>query len=278
MGTNDLKPPPYEVILDWLSFTLPGRSARFNGNQLEYITQVILQEYNQFDGIKAAKEFSRRPYTMAIPFLQGMIYYSDNPKVNHVLIEISGQGMQQLRDVGEDYNVCMKAYLDAINITRVDVAVDLETDTRPEDFTQHIAKRWTDVTRRKSETGETVYIGSMKSDRYCRVYRYEPPHERAHLLRVEMVHRKKYGREVMNQWLQQHPRDEFAAMCANPYGFQHHDWQLHSDDKIRSYRTDTKMSATTLWLQKSVIPAILKVREKLGDEHPIFEELRSALP
>lgn len=108
------------------------------------------------------------------------------------LIELCGQACWELRDrealtplLKETHTRC----------TRIDVATDYEGEGVT--VFDLCADAWYahDLTHVffSSATGETRYIGSMKSDRFCRIYSYNEPHPRANVPRVELVYRGEYA-------------------------------------------------------------------------------------
>jgi len=117
------------------------------------------------------------------------------------------------------------------SVTRLDIATDIETDTDPRDFVlARVGARLKSHQTVVSPSGVTCYLGSPKSDRFARVYRYHEPHERAGLLRVEMVFRKQQAHHAAREWLRLGD-DEFAAQAGNIYGWTHEDW----DPKARRF-------------------------------------------
>lgn len=137
--------------------------------------------------------------------------------------EIGGKACAYLHASQRLQAVVLKA-LEVGNVTRLDIAVDMETDTDPRDFVeQRSNKRQKSVETAVSSTGTTCYIGSRKSDRYARVYRYNDPHPRADLLRCEMVFRGKHADIAARQWLAVGD-EELAARAGNIYGWEHPDF------------------------------------------------------
>ena len=109
-----------------------------------------------------------------------------------------------------------------------------------------------------SDTGETVYIGSRKSEQFVRIYRYSQPHPRAHLLRVEYVARKKTAKAIAAKVL----TDDLSSIYSWVVGkFSLPDAvgsdYAASDVSLEVYHKDT--SKTMLWLIKSVAPAMRRL-------------------
>lgn len=116
------------------------------------------------------------------------VYWSDK-SLDTVLVQHTGQACKRIENI--------MAYVDFVQprLNRLDIALDVQTDDTPERYfkayTGRLSKSW-----EESRTGQTFYLGSRKSDKLCRIYRYAPPHERAHLLRFEMQYRGEYARAI----------------------------------------------------------------------------------
>jgi len=115
-----------------------------------------------------------------------------HPLAAHFTLEVSGAHCGSIEalmpQVLADYADCL---------SRVDLAVDIDTVTTPLSFdAQCSPDRVNTRSKMSSSTGETVYIGSRSSERFVRVYRYKPPHPRIHLLRVEFQLKGDYARAL----------------------------------------------------------------------------------
>jgi len=111
-----------------------------------------------------------------------------------------------------------------------------------------------------SDTGETCYIGSKQSERFARVYRYFPPHPRAHLLRVEMVFRRDYAKQVAAT-LVEHGVSSVAKSAGKVFGWAHPIWDVDSAVEVDISVTSPEKNAgkTVSWLVRSVAPAIQRL-------------------
>lgn len=251
-----------DVKLDWLSFTVPvdnwdaENDLQATFTTVEALKHVIGEDgydllRGEGDGWTPGK--GRKPYSASLIGKGVRIFY--NHRVPHVLVEISGEGCarifsqlagsQLLQDVSE-------------RITRCDIAVDIETNISPSEFVTY-----RDGTRHKSfqhilsQTGETCYIGSQTSNRYCRVYKYEEPHPRAGLLRVEHVFRQEDARKVIAYGFERGVY-ALAQQCALVYGWKHEVWQLEpaSERELKAHRVERTEAGTLKWLLDSVVPAV----------------------
>jgi hypothetical protein len=156
-------------------------------------------------------------------------------------------------------------------LTRIDIAVDMETDVQPKEFAAaRENKRTKTSAEMHSETGETVYVGSMHSERYARVYRYAPPHPRSHLLRVEHVYRRDYAKTVGALVA----RETIRTVCASSaqlYGWCHplaDTWGKKVED-ITVPRPERNGGKTMVWLIRQCAPAFKKLVDEGAIEDPV---------
>lgn len=151
------------------------------------------------------------------------------------LVEHTGKGCDHLQERG----LLLKLISDQRdNLTRLDIATDILCDVRPPDF---VAERDASKTSAsgyvKSETGETCYIGSRKSDRTCKVYRYDGKHPRAAFLRIEYTYKRENARIVAKR-LETASVDEIALSSGQRYKWTHEVWKSASD---ATFRGDTSL-------------------------------------
>jgi len=172
----------------------------------------------------------------------------------HFTVEISGQGCELLHEQN-----LMGSILSRIHdrVTRIDIACDIETKTKPREFVSAMKhERMRSSGYQQSSTGETCYVGSQKSERYARVYRYNAPHPREHLLRIEHVFRRKDAKHVAYQCVE-NDLQAIAQACAVSFGWGHSDWQTVAVDDINlsPISGDRKGNNTVFWLVHSCASA-----------------------
>ncbi len=211
-----------------------------------------------FGGEWQKQERSRAPYTDAWVQSEGGITLFASPNLTHATIEISGQGCERLLENGELDNVMR---LCVLRVTRIDIACDIETLTRPLEFvekTNH--ERMRTSGHILSDTGETCYVGSQKSERYARVYRYNSPHPRSALLRVEHVFRKDYAKKVAEECASS-GIEAVAKAAGDAFGWAHRDWRpsLVDSPDISVTRERGNSGNTVFWLVNSVAPAFKRL-------------------
>lgn len=186
--------------------------------------------------------------------------YFDGAKADVSLFQISGTGCNYLRSEGRLDNV-LSDWHD--RVTRIDIAVDIETSCSVEGFARARSnQRFDNGGHERSASGETWYVGGYDSDRFSRVYRYNPPHPRSSFLRIEYVHRSKQAKHVLKSVLELGVF-EVAVRLGNTFGWLHEDYDLPSTmEKQRSAPTLKTFSNTQRWFLKTVIPAAEKMARR----------------
>lgn len=256
--------------IDWLTFTLRLDMSEDGdyANGIEKALDALLGRAllaTLFDGTTSPKQRGRAPYAdaWATAATDGSVLCTVYAGISlpHFCVEVGGKGCERLIELG-----VMERILDRVHgsVTRLDVACDIETMVAPTEFvgvTTHERMRSSGF--QKSETGETCYVGSQKSERYARVYRYFEPHPRAHLLRVEHVFRRENAK-VVAAAIVEHGIEACAASAGEVFGWGHAVWKPGVADvpEIAVVAPERGMGKTVSWLVTSVAPAFQRlVRE-----------------
>lgn len=254
--------------IDWLTFTMSmvyvDESAEAYPNAIKYgfedmFGKEVLAE--AFGGNWSKNERSRAPYTDAWQISGSGITLFASPNLTHCCVEISGQGCEALIGKAVLHKVLERCYS---RVTRIDIASDIETNVAPVEFVEKVEhERMRTSGHVVSDTGETCYVGSQKSDRYARVYRYNPPHPRSHLLRIEHVFRKDYAKVVARE-ITSAGVDAIATSAGKAFGWAHEIWKPEQTSEIdlSVVKAETTMGGTVFWLIKSVAPAFKKLVER----------------
>lgn len=256
--------------IDWLAFTLyPEYSSENGEDYTRALETAIIRVFGAEKYLLAVgndwhkREKSRAPYTDAWTTNDNDIVLLASPSLRHCSVEITGAGCERFIALG-----ILDGLLATVkdSVSRIDIATDIKTDITPQEFvsvTSH--ERMRTSGHQISETGETCYVGSQKSDRYARVYRYNYPHPRHELLRVEVVFRRDYAKKVATACLD-NGENAVARSAGEAFGFAHSVWQpamaQHSDISIVS--GNRKGGNTIFWLIKSCAPAFKRL-VKSGD-------------
>jgi len=272
MMTKNAKAAPHDIAADWLTFTIKKPPFDDKLVAFEAAHSMMLLHFPELKVHHTPDGISRKPYSGALRLgIGGQVMFGES--LNHFCVEIHGKGCRNLEERDEFYSVATRAIKMSLNITRFDLAVDFQTDLDPEEFIERRSARYKSTGVMESETGKTCYVGSPKSTKRARVYRYYPPHERAHLMRVEMVMRKPDAQAALRVYLDTSP-EECAAQLGNNFEWGHDMWDLSSRDKIKSWRPDRGKASTLRWLRTQVIPALRTLYDDgvLPDNHPVWRE------
>jgi hypothetical protein len=265
-------------IVDWLSFTVPGDATvpiMTMGQEIAHALAVV-RDYPGLWAFLPSADWGSKPTDATTDALQGLelakarFPYKNSLKTSdgglrlffdrmhdHVLVEVSGQGCEHLRHK-DSLLACMRSAVD--NLTRIDLAVDVKTDMSPlEAFDCLPDNRWRSNGHQQSDTGTTVYIGSQRSDRFARVYRYSPPHPRSNFLRFEMVFRRKnainVGHETLRQGVEATSRSAGAV-----FDFQHCPVFPQDDaTPLSAWRAERTRAKSERWFYAQVVPAIRRM-------------------
>lgn len=260
--------------IDWLTFTMTprwqqeGSTGYAQALQNAFIDTFGEEMTERAFGFKwEQRERSRAPYVDAWEMSGLGITLFASPTLTHCCIEISGQGCERLIERGLLSGVLVKVHQ---RVSRLDIASDIQTQTTPEEFTAKTShERMRASGYQKSESGTTCYVGSQKSDRYARVYRYNDPHPRAHLLRIEHVFRRAYAKVVAKACFED-GLDEIAASAGRAFGWAHQDWQplVRGDIDLGIVNAERNAGKTIYWMVHSVAPAFRRLVEQGGIVDP----------
>jgi len=260
--------------VDWLTFTIP---MIYWGEGVDAYAQAVSNGFQDMFGLELRaqvfggnwekQERGRAPYTDAWVQSEGGITLFASPNLTHACVEISGQGCERLLAHNQLDLVIARA---KERVTRIDIACDVETSVRPLEFVSKVShERMRTSGHVLSDTGETCYVGSQKSERYARVYRYNPPHPRSHLLRIEHVFRKDYAKKVAEA-IAESDINALALSSGLAFGWSHEIWEpsLVDSPDISVTRERGNSGNTVFWLVNSVAPAFKRLCESGGIADP----------
>lgn len=251
--------------IDWLTFTMGmvyvDERADAYADAISYGFEDMFGKTllaSAFGGSWEKQERSRAPYTDAWVMPKRGITLFASPNLTHCCVEISGQGCEMLIDMDLMQNVLQAC---AERVTRIDIACDIETSVMPSEFVKQVShERMRTSGQVISDTGETCYVGSQKSERYARVYRYNAPHPRSHLLRVEHVFRKDYAKKISSVLLNS-TLESIAASAGLAFGWAHDIWKTDnvSNDDISVVHERGTTGKTVFWLIHSCASAFKRL-------------------
>lgn len=245
------------MIVDWLSVTFElGEGETLY--QLTELTRLALyrsfgQQLGDAIWLDTVPTSPRNPYVAAWKQPDRNIVTFANT-VGQGLVEVSGQGCATLRQMS-----LLEAMLHLAETvcTRVDIAIDILGLTPDEIVSKGYSARFRSHTRIASDKGITHYIGSVKSERYARVYRYAPPNPRAHLCRIELVHRKGYAKLAVKA-INRDGIVKTALSALASYKFQHEGVPT-SEQPLATVAILKSSQKTVTWLIAQCAPAFKRL-------------------
>lgn len=268
------------VLVDWMSFTVPieglasvapSFALRKCLSRVRFATTGLLPLSLDAEGFKTYS--GRAPY--ASRWTNGEIGTTilSGPGIGHVLVEIAGRGCAALRDAGRMDDALMSV---VSHLTRLDIAVDMLCETDPRTFTkEHTGDRFQSRSQFQSRTGITSYVGSTKSDRFARVYRYKKPLPRSDTLRAEHVFRADWARRV-GALVVSKGILAAASYCGQVWGWAHSDWDIPASEGLLAAASvlDTRHPNQIRWLLTQVFPCMRKMADEgiIGDLRGYVEE------
>jgi len=254
------------VLVDWISFTVPispiGQGKKYTEVEAR-VHKALLQYLGDYytELILAGSELTKKgrpPYVFGWRNGAAGVHLWAGEQYEHMTVEFSGLGCQLLWGTEK-----MMPLLEDVagRLTRIDIALDILGNTKPEDFVVlRDNKRFSTESCMTSDSGTTCYVGSMKSERYARVYRYKRPHPRHEWLRVEHVFRREQAKAV-GHLLLQFGLPSVAASCADVFGWRHDCLQdFHAlGYPLNVVRPEREGGKTLYWLVSQVAPAFQRL-------------------
>lgn len=264
-------------MIDWLSFTLelPVVLHRDYMTPDKALTMLadhspeLFESKESFD-LSNHELLYRRPYGRAIRF-HGLGLTIAFGKQKNCLYEFSGVGCKWLMSQGLMSGLMLDI---ADRATRIDFAADLKGDNPPADIVARVGNKRIKTTGHvASGTGETHYLGSRKSERYARVYRYHEPHPRAGVTRVEAVLR---GPLAVAACKRVAGRGQAAAVQAAIGYYDIEGMEQMSDDQeiITAPSKQRTSQGTVTWLIRQAAPAFRRLVDEgvIDDPEQFFRE------
>lgn len=191
----------------------------------------------------------------------GATYY-EGEKSNVSLLQFSGEGCEWLRETG-NMSTLLSDWAD--RSTRIDIAMDYETDVEPYDFARCASNQRFKLTQHiERQSGVTWYRGSRESDRFARIYRYRSPHPRSGFMRCEYQLRNKEAKAITALASNEGAHSVGLGLHAT-FGWTHPiAMEVPKNPSLRSVPRPETKGNTVFWLYKQVLPALRKSAEK-GD-------------
>lgn len=271
------------MIIDWFSFTIKitddklaqddidreWHKDRVAGRRYEMLPAVLKRKAPTVFARLLGKAWAMEPRTPRAPYRWAMgtrtFTLFAHPDIDHVLIEVTGKGCKFLRDIGQLTDVIKRH---AGTATRIDLAVDLPGVTPDEVVKAGVSGRFRARSRIESDKGTTIYIGSKKSERFARVYRYNEPHPRHGLCRVEIVNRKDYARALCDE-IAVNGRKGASKAAFAVYEWEHPLLAQNAVEKLSGASVSKDTARTEYWLLKQAAPAFKRIVREGVIEDPV---------
>lgn len=192
----------FSAKVDWLSLVVrtPKNDDTYTPSALppaamkSLAAEVGKENADMIMGNQIALMHGRAPYRWGFKseLSKATAWYGG--QAEHMTIELPGQSCEWLRLLNIENQLLVAG---AGCASRIDVAIDVDTMFTPIQLTDmSTSSRIKTRSVMESSSGTTVYLGSYKSEHYARVYRYNAPHPRERLLRVEFVARRDRAKAV----------------------------------------------------------------------------------
>lgn len=254
------------MIVDWLSFTVPVQATEYEQALYERAIDGLRLANSPFAefllSLERKSAAARRPYGIAWKMEHNTLFTAVN--CPHALVEVSGQRLADLRG---------QSLLDGLlasmkdRVTRVDIALDILGVTPDEIIEAGYSGKFRTHSRIKSDKGVTCYVGSQKSERYCRVYRYAPPHPRANLCRIEQVFKGDYA-TIITEAIINDGLTNAGLSGLESFQFKHERVPRSSGDVLATVSVVKSDQNTLRWLLVQVAPAFKRLVENGTIENP----------
>lgn len=256
------------AFIDWISYTR-ANDARLLEYPSEFagLASFVLFEWQRFNSTEEKTYHETTPCKPNRPFQYARQDSITKSRIewgggsDRAYITFSGEGCRHLRSTQRTQAVLSATCSD---ISRLDLSADLRTDTDPFTFcSKRDKKAHKNGAQMYSDEGQTQYVGSWSSDRFARVYRYNPPHERADFLRIEHVFKGKQAKALASKLVSTSPASVIETV-GEIYGWSHNDWRLArqlsaAPEEVVWYKEEKHPSKTLKWLEETCIPAIIKL-------------------
>lgn len=252
-------------LIDWLAFSVEAKTKdiRSSGEQLKAIHEKMLKCLGEellgvlgWNKAEYGKGRPPHPYSLRVKHTGFTVFVA--PQHDRILCELSGTTCRILDEHGLMLNALERTHQ---IMSRLDLAVDILTDVEPALFVADgYNGRFTSSGSYNSPTGQTEYVGSRKSERYARVYRYSKPHDREKFLRVEMVMKRQYAKLYAQRLIQDGLKTSIFH-AGQEFGWASLLWDVPNAQASeitlgRRARTNDK---TLRWLEQAVVPAFLRL-------------------
>jgi len=271
--------------VDYYSFTIPIErklgEGMFESDRI-YVVHTLLERLPFLNSALGTyddwtTEGAKGFYTYRLRHSASDVALSYGSVNSHILVECAGKACNNLDSI-DALGALIAATTD--RTTRIDFAVDIETDIDPKVFIDaRSSVAFKSTGSKRSPTGRTEYLGGRSSERMARVYRYEPPHPRSKLLRVEAEY-KGAAAKAAARHLHQVGVEKACLDAHSAFQWTHPTWtpEAASDGKIPYSSYNPQNANTVHWLYGTCLTALSKaVKVGLIDLDEWLKILRESL-
>lgn len=254
-----------DLHVDWLTWTMKPRREVVTPQDLYYLAKKELEGLSNehvawiFDGQGFDRAVREGNFAVCLQRDDHGVRLAGASPTGYIKIDATGRACDSIRKPGQNRVIVSEV---TELLTRIDFALDVRTDVLPAAIANTRSHQgFRTISFIRSDTGETCYVGSPKSDRYCRVYRYNKPHPRSELLRLEFVFRRGLARAAAGDYIASPTDEEFAGKLLSTWGFVHAALKdmRRTDERIKTPSFTRHQEDTIAWLYKQVAPALRKL-------------------
>jgi DNA relaxase NicK len=257
-----------DVKVDWFAFTVPlvsGTKDQSPDTVQHMRNAVNLASSGLFSPFYVVCEWELRNvagfYAVTLIDQNSGFRMSWGDVNKHVYVELPGKACTAFSQVSDLPGLIS---VQQSRCSRIDLAGDWLTDVEPRGIIGNAYESGRRAfSQIRSHEGLTVYVGSRKSERFMRVYRYAAPHPRHEFLRIEHEYKGATAKTACATYLGEGCAAAFSLAC-NSYNWDDSRVKEFSftEGKISSTRTRTDKAATLLWLMESVAPSLAKAAKE----------------
>ena len=250
--------------IDYYAMTIPVQSifSEVDHEGINFAIKAFISFFRLEDAVFSSGaswivEGAKHPYKTRLRHAVTDVCLSIGKVNPHIYVEFAGKACNTF-DATDQLDGFIRTSSE--RTSRIDFAVDIETEIDPRDFCASTnSKAFKSSGEKRTPSGRTSYVGGRSSERMARIYRYEPPHPRSHLLRVEAEYKGDASKVAAEHYL----KEGLLQACLDahsPFQWTHPSWtpgdRVARKIEYKKYRPEN--AATVHWLYGDVITALSK--------------------
>lgn len=252
-------------LVHWLNFTIYNDTEAMTraASLREHLRRTMVEQMAHLgdklvNGGGIERCAAQPPYRIGYRSIATGVRFHMHPAMPHLLVSASGDACHQLQELG-----ILSLVIEAMaeDITRIDIAVDAKTDMTPSQLLAHgFSDRMRTRATINSDSGQTEYLGSRSSDRFLRVYRYNPPHVRSDWLRVEIEYKRNRAKDIAKAHRKATTAQIIAGEIADIGLVAAQRWQItYEPYTVEKWTPERHENKTDLWLRSQVASAFRRL-------------------